>query len=83
MAAYGTWYQNDESKLGLVHGTSGEPTAGSTTRMARLQFLDLVKYDSKVLTLSGEVGYAFRPKEGSDWILGAPRSNSSTSARQR
>ena len=67
IGAYGTWYQNNESRLGWYTDAWG--LLGWFDNRVDGDSLGTVKYDSRVVTLSAEAGYAGRPKEDSDWIL--------------
>jgi autotransporter family porin len=62
---YGTWYQNDDHKLGWyadvwgLYGWFNNSVQGDT--------LPEVKYHANALTLSGETGYAMKLQ--GDWVL--------------
>lgn len=67
VGAYGTWYQNDENKLGWY--ADAWASYGWFKNTVKGDTLPEVRYDSRVLTLSGETGYAMRIRENSDWVV--------------
>ncbi|MDM0049597.1 autotransporter outer membrane beta-barrel domain-containing protein [Variovorax sp. J22R115] len=67
LGAYGTWYQNDESRLGAYVDVWG--SYGWFKNTVNGDLLPEVRYDSKVLTVSGEGGYAMKIRQDSDWII--------------
>lgn len=67
VGAYGVWYQNDANKLGWYTDIWGAYSWFQNT--VRGDTLPDVHYDSRALTLSGEVGYAKRVWTGGDWIM--------------
>ncbi|MDM0032318.1 autotransporter outer membrane beta-barrel domain-containing protein [Variovorax sp. J22P271] len=67
LGAYGTWYQNDEKKLDWYADLWA--TYGWFKNSVQGSLLPEVKYDSRVLTLSGETSHATRVREDSDWIV--------------
>lgn len=72
---YGTWYQNDnggsdkhpDDQLGWYADLWGQ--YGWFKNRVDGEGLPRVSYDSNVLTLSAETGWAKRVQEDSDWIL--------------
>ncbi|MGJ7562234.1 autotransporter outer membrane beta-barrel domain-containing protein [Variovorax sp. GB1R11] len=56
--AYGTWYQNDENRLGWYVDVWG--TYGWFNSTVQGNTLPKVKYHADALTLSGEIGYAMK-----------------------
>jgi autotransporter family porin len=64
--AYGTWYQNDENRLGWYADVWG--TYGWFKNKVQGDTLPEVKYDAKALTLSGEAGYAVKVA-ATDWVV--------------
>ncbi|MDM0031767.1 autotransporter outer membrane beta-barrel domain-containing protein [Variovorax sp. J22P271] len=67
LGAYGTWYQNDDNKLGWY--ADAWASYGWFKNTVQGDTLPEVRYDSRVLTLSGETGYAMRIRENSDWVV--------------
>ena len=66
MGLYGTWFQNNDSKLGWYADVWG--TYGWFNNKVQGDTLPEVKYDAKAYTLSGEAGYAMRIAS-TDWIV--------------
>ncbi|MDM0032252.1 autotransporter outer membrane beta-barrel domain-containing protein [Variovorax sp. J22P271] len=64
---YGTWYQNDESRLGWYTDLWGQ--YGWFSNHVDGQALPSVSYDSRVLALSAETGYAWLPSKSLDWVV--------------
>lgn len=67
IGAYGTWYQNDENKLGWYTDVWG--TYGAFKNTVNGDTLPEIRYDSRVLSLSGEAGYAMKIRQDADWIV--------------
>lgn len=67
VGAYGTWYQNDENKLGWY--ADAWATYGRFKNTVHGDSMPQVRYDSDVLTLSAETGYALKVRQDSDWII--------------
>ena len=65
VGAYGTWYQNDEKKLGAYVDTWFQ--YGWFTNRVQGDLLPSVKYNAQALALSGEVGYAVPMRDG--WVV--------------
>jgi autotransporter family porin len=65
VGAYGTWYQNDEQKLGAYVDTWFQ--YGWFTNQVEGDLLPTVKYDAQGLAISGEVGYALPLPH--DWVI--------------
>lgn len=66
LGLYGTWYQNDENKLGAYVDAWG--TYGWFNSSVQGDRLPQVKYDASAITLSLEGGYAFKAGN-SGWVL--------------
>lgn len=64
---YGTWFQNDKSRLGWYADFWAQ--YGWFTNDVNGQFLPTVSYDSQVLALSAETGYAWLPSATHDWVV--------------
>lgn len=64
---YGTWFQNDATRLGWY--TDLWAQYGWYTNHVNGQLLPGVRYDSQVLALSAETGYAFYVREARDWAV--------------
>ncbi|MFZ4286225.1 autotransporter outer membrane beta-barrel domain-containing protein [Variovorax sp. HJSM1_2] len=62
---YGTWYQNDEEKLGWYTDVWG--LYGWYKNSVRGDTLPEVKYNANTLSLSGEAGYAAKLRN--DWVV--------------
>ncbi|MEJ0003647.1 MAG: autotransporter outer membrane beta-barrel domain-containing protein [Pararobbsia sp.] len=67
VGVYGTWFQNDKSRLGWY--TDFWAQYGWFTNEVDGQFLSPVNYDSQVLALSAEAGYAWLPSLEHDWVI--------------
>ncbi|MFC5609391.1 autotransporter outer membrane beta-barrel domain-containing protein [Variovorax soli] len=67
VGAYGTWYQNDQSKLGAYVDVWGN--YGWYKNTVSGDSLPSVDYDATGWALSGETGYAFKPVQDSDWVV--------------
>jgi outer membrane autotransporter protein len=67
VGAYGTWFQNDESRLGWY--TDLWAQYGWFTNHVTGQDLPSVGYHSEVLALSAEAGYAWYPFPQLDWVI--------------
>ncbi|WP_235844725.1 autotransporter outer membrane beta-barrel domain-containing protein [Cupriavidus agavae] len=65
VGAYGTWYQNDERKLGAYVDTWFQ--YGWFTNRVQGDLLPTVRYNAQGLALSGEVGYALPVRDG--WVV--------------
>jgi autotransporter family porin len=65
VGAYGTWYQNDERKLGAYVDTWFQ--YGWFTNQVEGDFLPTVQYHAHGLGVSGEVGYALPLPH--DWVV--------------
>lgn len=65
VGAYGTWYQNDENRLGAYVDTWFQ--YGWFTNRVEGDLLPSVKYNAQGLALSGEVGYALPLRDG--WVV--------------
>ncbi|VVE75034.1 autotransporter family protein [Pandoraea sputorum] len=65
VGVYGTWFQNDERKLGAYVDTWFQ--YGWFNNRVEEQLLPTVKYNAHGLAASGEVGYAIPVK--SDWVI--------------
>lgn len=65
LGAYGTWYQNDEHKLGAYVDTWAQ--FGWFNNRVDGDTLDSVRYNAHGFSISGEAGYAF-PLRG-DWVV--------------
>jgi autotransporter family porin len=65
VGAYGTWYQNDEQKLGAYVDTWFQ--YGWFTNQVEGDLLPTVQYDAQGLAVSGEVGYAVLLPQ--DWVV--------------
>ncbi|RAS03500.1 autotransporter outer membrane beta-barrel domain-containing protein [Cupriavidus alkaliphilus] len=65
LGAYGTWYQNDENKLGAYVDTWFQ--YGWFDNKVEGDQLPTVKYDAQGWAMSGEVGYAM-PLRG-NWVI--------------
>ncbi|SOZ19667.1 putative Outer membrane autotransporter barrel [Cupriavidus taiwanensis] len=64
---YGTWFQNDETRLGWY--TDLWAQYGWYSNHVNGELLPSVKYDSRVLALSAEAGYAWYPRRERDWVV--------------
>ncbi|CAG9185668.1 autotransporter outer membrane beta-barrel domain-containing protein [Cupriavidus pampae] len=67
VGVYGTWFQNDKSRLGWY--TDLWAQYGWYTNHVNGQSLPTVKYDSRVLALSAETGYAWYARHERDWVI--------------
>ncbi|WP_420995270.1 autotransporter outer membrane beta-barrel domain-containing protein [Cupriavidus sp. 30B13] len=67
VGVYGTWFQNDKSRLGWY--TDLWAQFGWFSNHVDGQLLPSVSYHSKVLALSAEAGYAWLPAFTRDWAV--------------
>lgn len=65
VGAYGTWYQNDENRLGAYVDTWFQ--YGWFTNRVEGDLLPSVRYHAQGLALSGEAGYAVPLRDG--WVV--------------
>jgi autotransporter family porin len=65
VGAYATWYQNDESRLGVYADTSLQ--YGWFNNSVSGEDLPTVNYNARGWAISGELGYAFTPLN--NWVL--------------
>jgi autotransporter family porin len=65
VGAYGTWYQNDQQKLGAYVDSWFQ--YGWFTNQVEGDLLPTVKYNARGLTVSAEVGYALPLPH--DWVI--------------
>ena len=65
---YGTWYQNDRSRLGWYTDLWGQYAAFTNTVDTGLPF-DRTGYDSHISMFSAEAGYAMPLGESGNWVL--------------
>lgn len=65
MGVYGTWFQNDEQKLGAYVDTWFQ--YGWFNNRVNEDLLPTVKYNARGLAASGEVGYAIPIRN--DWVI--------------
>jgi len=66
VGVYGTWFQNDKTRLGWY--TDLWAQYGWFTNHVNGQLLPSVRYDSQVLALSAEGGYAWFLRAERDWV---------------
>ncbi|MFC4523162.1 autotransporter outer membrane beta-barrel domain-containing protein [Cupriavidus pinatubonensis] len=64
---YGTWFQNDETRLGWYTDLWGQ--YGWYSNHVNGDTLPTVGYNSRVLALSAETGYAWYVRKDRDWII--------------
>lgn len=67
VGGYGTWYRNDNSRLGWY--TDAWATYNGFKNTVQGETLPEVRYDSRALTLSMEAGYATRIGRGPGWTI--------------
>ena len=67
VGVYGTWFQNDQSRLGWY--TDLWAQFGWFTNHVNGEFLPSARYHSRVLALSAEGGYAWLPRFTRDWVI--------------
>ncbi|WP_316157930.1 autotransporter outer membrane beta-barrel domain-containing protein [Cupriavidus sp. BIC8F] len=67
VGVYGTWFQNDETRLGWYTDLWGQ--YGWYSNHVNGDTLPTVGYDSRVLALSAEAGYAWPPRKDLDWVI--------------
>lgn len=67
IGVYGTWFQNDRSRLGWY--TDLWAQFGWFTNHVNGELLPSASYSSKVLALSAETGYAWLPSFTHDWVI--------------
>jgi len=67
LGAYATWFQNDRERLGWYADFWGQ--YGWFDNRVDGEALPSVKYDSSVLALSAETGYAWLPTRSRDWVI--------------
>lgn len=65
VGVYGTWFENNETKLGTYVDSWFQ--YGWFKNKVEGEGLPEVKYDARGWAVSGEVGYAFKPR--GDWVL--------------
>lgn len=64
---YGTWFQNDQSRLGWY--TDLWAQYGWYSNHVNGETLPSVNYDSRELALSAEAGYAWHARHDLDWVI--------------
>lgn len=67
IGVYGTWFQNDQARLGWY--TDLWAQFGWFTNHVNGELLPTASYNSKVLALSAETGYAWLPSFTRDWVI--------------
>jgi len=67
VGVYGTWFQNDKSRLGWY--TDLWMQFGWFNNHVNGELLQQASYNSKVLALSAETGYAWLPSHTRDWVV--------------
>lgn len=67
VGVYGTWFQNDKSRLGWY--TDLWMQFGWFSNHVNGELLPQASYNSKVLALSAETGYAWLPSARHDWVV--------------
>jgi len=67
VGAYGTWFQNDVDRLGWYVDLWGQ--YGWFDNTINGQALPSLKYNSTMLALSAETGYAWLPSRSRDWVV--------------
>ena len=67
IGAYGTWFQNNETRLGWYTDLWGQ--YGWFNNHVDGDALPSVGYDSRFLALSAETGYAWLPGKTRDWVI--------------